>query len=90
MDAFTNLGVTSDPNLTFKNPGKKLCNKIKCNLANFRYIRGSLAMEASHMYLNSMILPHLSNCMSCWSHGGKITLKPLESLNESALKIHDK
>lgn len=57
---------------------------------NYEYIRNSLTTEASNTYLNFMIVPHLLYCMSRWSQACRTSLKPLESLNKRALKIHDK
>ena len=52
MDAFKYLGVTLDQTLNFKNHVKKLNNTLKFNLINYRHIRNSLTVEASHTYLN--------------------------------------
>lgn len=90
VDKFKYLGVSLDPTLSFKNHVKKLRNTLKFNLANFRYIRNSLTVEASSMYLNAMIIPHFLYCITSWSQSNKTVLKPLESLYKSALKIHDK
>ena len=90
VDIFKYLGVTLDPTLSFKKHVKKLRNTLNFNLANFRYIRNSLTVEASSMYLNAMIIPHLLYCITSWSQSNKTVLKSLESLYKSALKIHDK
>ena len=57
---------------------------------NYKHIKNSLTTEDSYTYLNTMIIPHLLYCMSSWSQVFKTSLKPLESLNKRALKIHDK
>lgn len=57
---------------------------------NYKHIRNSLTVAASNTYLNTMIIPHLSYCMSSWSQACTTSLKQLESLYKSALKIHDK
>ena len=90
VDRFRYLGVTLDPTLSFKHHVKKLGNTLKLNLANFRYIRHSLTVEASSMYLNAMIIPHFLYCMTSWFQSNKTILKPLESIYKTALKIHDK
>lgn len=90
VDEFTYLGLTLDSDLNFKKHVKKLRNKLKFNIANFRYIRGSLTTEASHLYLHSMIFSHFMYCMTSWSQGCKTALRPLESVYKQALKIHDK
>jgi hypothetical protein len=83
------LGVILEPNLGFKKHIKKLSNTIKFNMAQFRYIRNSLTIEASGVYLNAMIVPHFRYCMTSWSQATKTALKPLESLYKTSLKIHD-
>jgi len=82
------LGVILEPNLGFKNI-KKLSNTIKFNMAQFRYIRNCLTIEATGVYLNAMIVPHFRYCMTSWSQATKTALKPLESLYKTSLKIHD-
>ena len=42
------------------------------------------------MYTHSMVLSHITYCLSTWSHGSTTTLKPLESLYKQTLKILDK
>lgn len=84
------LGLTLDSNLGFKSHIKKLGNKLKFNLMNYKHIRNSLTTEASNIYFNAMIVPHLLYCMSSWSQACKTSLKLLESLYKRAIKIHDK
>lgn len=90
VDKFKYLGVILDSTLSFKGHVKKLCNKLKFNLVNFRYIRNSLTTEASSTYLNAMIIPHFLYCITSWSQACKTVIKPLESLYKNCLKIHDK
>lgn len=84
------LGLILDSNLGFKSHIKNLSNKLKFNLMNYKHIRNSLTTEASNIYLNTMIVPHLLYCMSSWSQACKTSLKLLESLYKRAIKIHDK
>jgi len=58
-------------------------------MAQFRYIRNCLTIEATGVYLNAMIVPHFRYCMTSWSQATKTALKPLESLYKTSLKIHD-
>ena len=90
VEQFKYLGVTLDPTLSFKGHVKKLSNTLKYNLANFRYIRNSLTLEASSTYLNAMIKPHFLYCVTSWSQACKTVTKPLELLYKSSLKIHAK
>lgn len=46
---------------------KRMCSAIKYNISIFKYIRNSLTTEASFMYFNVMISPHITYCLSCWS-----------------------
>ena len=80
MEELNYLGVTFDPTLNFKKHIKRLRNTIKFNLANNRFIRNSLTVEASNTYLNTMILSHFSYCLTSWSQAGKTTLRPPELL----------
>uniref|UniRef100_A0A3P8TK54 Reverse transcriptase domain-containing protein n=1 Tax=Amphiprion percula TaxID=161767 RepID=A0A3P8TK54_AMPPE len=89
VEQYKYLGVSLDPNLNFKKHIKRLTNTLKFNLSTYRYIRNSLTTEASYVYLNAMILPHLRYYMTTWSQACVTTLKPLESLYKT-LKIHDK
>jgi len=84
------LGLVLDSNLGFNSHIKKLSNKLKFNLMNYKHIRNSLSTEASNTFLNTMIVSHLLYCMSSWSQACKTSLKFLESLYKRAIKIHDK
>ena len=60
------LGVHIDTNLSFKTHIRKVCNKVKFNLSNFRYIRNFLSTAAAELYLHSMVLSHINYCLiSC-------------------------
>lgn len=69
---------------------KRMCSAIKYNISIFKYIRNSLTTEASFMYFNAMIAPHITYCLSCWSQANKTTLKPLRSVYNQALKVLDR
>lgn len=79
VDTFKYFGVVLDSTLSFKAHVKKLCNKLKFNLVNFRCIRNSLTTEASSTYLNALIIPHFLYCITSWSHACKTVVQPLES-----------
>ena len=84
------LGVHIDTNLNFKTHIKKVCNKVKFNLSNYRYIRNFLSSAAAKLYLHSMVLSHINYCLISWSNAHSTALKPLESLYKQALKTLDK
>lgn len=84
------LGITIDSNLTFKTQVNKVCNKVKFNISNFRFIRSQLSLQAAKMFMNSMVLSHITYCLTTWSQANKTTLKPLESLYKRTIKILDK
>lgn len=84
------LGVHLDQTLSFKKHIKRMCNSIKYNISIFRHIRNSLTTEASFMYFNAMISPHITYCLSCWSQANENTLKPLRSVYNQALKVLDR
>ncbi len=79
-----------DSCLGFKTHIKKVCKKVKFNLVNFRLIRNSLSKEAAKVYFHSMILSHITYCLTSWFNTHDIVLKPLELLYKQALKILDK
>ena len=90
VNEFKYLGVTLDSTLTFKSHIKKMSQKLKYNLLNFKHIRNSLTVEASKTYFNAMILAYCHYCMSCWSQASTSVLKPIRSLHKQALKILDR
>lgn len=67
-----------------------MCNTLKYNVANFRYIRNALSIEAAKSYLNAMILSHTLYCISSWSQVIKTALNPVRSQYNQSLKILDK
>ena len=87
---FKYLGVMLDPTLTFKKHVKKVSNTIKFNLQNFKQIRPFLTLSAAKSYLQCMILSHVEYCFTNWSCAGITTLKPIEQLYKSALKVFDR
>lgn len=63
---------------------------MKASMNGFRMIRSSLTFECAHVFLNTMILSHLSYCTTVWSQTSQTTLKPIERLYSRALKFLDK
>ena len=82
------LEITVDSQLSFKKHVKQVCNRVKFNLRNFRYIRNQLPLEAAKLYMHSMIFSHI--CITSWSQTGKTTLAPLQTLYKQTLKALDK
>lgn len=87
---FTYLGVTLDSVLTFKSHVKKLSNIVKFNLKNFKHIRPFLTVDATRLYLYSMVFSHIEYCFNSWSFISDTTLKTIESLYKKAIKVLDK
>ena len=81
------LVVLIDSKLSFKAQVKKVCNRVKFNLSNFRFIRDYMSTE---MYMHSMVISHIIYCLTTWSQASNTTLKPIESLYKRTLKILDK
>lgn len=81
---FKYLGIILDIQLTFKSQVKKVVNRIKLNLVNFRHIRSNLTTEASKLYINAMILSHMNYCMTSWT-----ALQSVETVYKRALKTMD-
>lgn len=84
VNEFKYLGVIIDSKLSFINHVKMLSKKIKFHLHNFKQIRGSLSDAAALMFWHSMILSHLSHCITSWSMTGSTILKPLELLHKKS------
>ncbi len=86
------LGLLLDSQLSFKKHVKNVVglNIAKFNLANFRFIRNSLTNEAAVLFKNSMIIPHITYCMTTWTQTCRSFLKPVESIYKQTLKVLDK
>ncbi len=84
------LGVLIDSKLSFKVQVKKVCNRVRFSLSNFRFIRDYMSSDAALMYMHSMIISHITYCLTTWSQASITTLKPLESLYKQSLKTLDK
>ncbi len=84
------LGVLIDSKLSFKSHVKRVCNRIKFNPSNFRYIRHQMSTQAAKMYTHSMIFSHIIYCLPIWSLASVTSLKPLQSLYKRTVKILDK
>ncbi|OOO00385.1 MAG: hypothetical protein ATN35_07545 [Epulopiscium sp. Nele67-Bin004] len=87
---FKYLRVVIDNNLTFKEHIKKVSKCIKFNLANFRHVRSCMSTTAALMYMHSMILSHITYCLTTWSQASSTALKPLFSLYKKTIKKLDK
>ncbi len=87
---FKYLGLLLDSQLSFKKHVKKVVNIAKFNLANFRFIRNSLTNEAAVLFMNSMIIPHITYCMTTWTQTRRSFLKPVEIIYKQTLKVLDK
>ena len=89
MDGY--LGITADSQLSFKKHVGQVCNTVKFNLRDFRYMRNKLPLDAAKLYMHSMIFSHVSYCITSWSQTGKTTLAPLQTLkvlDKKPLKYH--
>ena len=84
------LGIILDSTLSFRSHIKLISRRVKYNVVIFRSIRNCMSTQAAKMYLHSMIISHLTYCMTSYSQACSTTLTPLESLYKQALKILDK
>ena len=64
------LGVLIDSRLNFKAQVKKVCNKVKFSLSNLRFTRDCMSTEAALMYMHSMVLSHITYCLTSSSSTG--------------------
>lgn len=79
---FKYLGLTLDPNLTFKKHIRRITHTVNFNVQNFRHIRPFMTLNAARMFLHTMIFfPYrvLYNLLGT-------TLKPIESLFKKSHK----
>ena len=90
VQEFKYLGITLDSQLSFKQQIKKIVNRIKFNLSNFRFIRNNLTPESAKLYFDTMIMSHMLYCVTSWAAACKTTLKPIETVYKQALKVLDK
>ena len=87
---FKYLAIILDSNLSFKKHVKKVIQITKFYMANFRFIRNCLTTEVAKLYFKSMILPHLTYCLTSWAQACCTTLKPIQSVYKQALKVLDR
>ncbi len=77
-----------DSNLIYKKKHiKKVSKTTKASLMIFRNIRHQLPVAAAKLFMHTMILPHVSYCVTSWSHTSIATLKPLYIIYKQAVKI---
>ncbi len=74
------LGIIIDQHLSFKKQVRRVINNVKFNINNFKNIRHQLSQSAALLFVHTLILPHLSYCITTWSQAGATTLKPVYSL----------
>ena len=67
----------------------EVCNKVKFNLSNVRYIRNFLSSAAAELYLHSMVLSHINYCLRSCSDARSAAPRPLDSLHKQALRTLD-
>lgn len=83
---FKYLGVTVDSQLSFKKHIKQVCNTVKFNLRNFRYIRNQLPLDAAKLYMHSMIFSH--NLHTASQVGHKLEKQTLKVLDKKPSSHH--
>lgn len=47
----------------------------------------SLSFETAMIYMNAMIIPHFTYCLTSWAQANKSTMKSLESLYKHTIKV---
>lgn len=81
------LGVWIDSNLCFRTHVKSMCKRVRFNLSNFRFVRDSFTFETAMIYMNAMIIPHFTYCLTSWAQANKSIMRSLESLYKHTLKV---
>ncbi len=84
------LGIIIDYQLNFKSHIKTFCKTIKANLGCFMMIRNCLSLDCAFIFINSMILSHISYGLTTWSQVHQSSVKTIESLYNRAWKVLDK
>ncbi len=74
------LGIIIDYQLNFKSHIKTICKIIKANLACFMMIRNCLFLDCAFIFINSMILSHISYGLTTWSQAHQSSVKTIECL----------
>ena len=67
-----------------------MCKSIKVNLGCFRLLRNCLTYDCAFIFMNSMILSHISFGLTTWSQAHQSSLKAIECLYNRTLKVLDK
>ena len=80
VSQFKYLGIIINSNLAFKAHIKKVYNRIKFSLANFKYISNALTFNTAKLFMDAMIMSHLSYCLTSWGQTYSSSLKPLATL----------
>ncbi len=70
------LEILTDSKLSIKAQVKKVCKQVKFNLYNFKFIRDHMSLDAAEMYMYSMVISHMTYCLTTWSQTSSVTLKP--------------
>ncbi len=73
------LEILTDSKLSIKAQVKKVCKQVTFNLYNFKFIRDHMSLDAAEMYMYSMVISHMTYCLTTWSQTSSVTLKPSES-----------
>lgn len=71
---------------------KKTVNIVQFSFAYFKLIRNNLYTESAKLFINLMILPHITYCLTSWSQTCNMQtcpLKPIEIVYKQALKVLD-
>lgn len=57
---------------------QKILNRIKFTVSNFTSIRNNLTRESAKQYFDTMIMSHMSYCLTTWASACKTTLSQLK------------
>lgn len=59
-------------------------------MSNYRFIRSNLSLQSARLFMHSMIMSHITYCLTTWSQANKTSIKSIESLYKQTIKILDK
>ena len=81
------LGVIIDDDLTWKPHIHNQCSKIAHSNWAFTNLRKYVNLSTLKCAYYGLIYPHLQYCYSLWGQASKTSLKPVQTLQNKALKI---
>ena len=81
------MGVTVDNKLKFEGQIKKICRKMRQQIAVLKRMEKLLPLKLRKHLYRAFIAPHFNYCAESWHFYSKRLTEKLEKLNERALRF---